>query len=57
MAASGMITDFDLTEKGREIHVKVWAAGPDVGSDLHQDVTVLLSRYGGGRTIVVTGVA
>ena len=57
MAASGMITDFDLTEKGREIHVKVWAAGPDVGSDVHQDVTVLLSRYGGCRTIVVTGVA
>jgi hypothetical protein len=57
MAASGMITDFDLTEKGREIHVKVWAAGPNMSSDVHQDVSALLSRYGGGRTIVVMGVA
>ena len=55
MAASGMIADFDLTEKGREIHVKVWAAGLDACSDVHQDVSTLLSRYGGGRTIVVTG--
>jgi hypothetical protein len=57
MAASGMITDFDLTEKGREIHVKVWAAGPNMSSDVHHDVSALLSRYGGGRTIVVMGVA
>ncbi len=57
MAASGMITDFDLTEKGREIHVKVWAAGPNMSGDVHQDVSALLSRYSGGRTIVVVGAA
>ena len=56
MAASGMIADFDLSEQDREIHVKVWAADQAVGSDVHQDVTTLLSRYGGGRTVVVTGV-
>lgn len=57
MAASGMIRDFDLTEKGHEIHVKVWAADPVVGSNVPKDVTTLLSRYGGDRAIVVTGVA
>jgi hypothetical protein len=57
MAGAGMITDFDLTEKGREIHIKVWATGPDVGDNVHQEVSALLSRYGGGRPIVVTGVA
>lgn len=55
MAASGMISDFDLIEKGREIHVKVWAAGPEAGAEVHQDVSTLLSRYSGGRTIVIIG--
>jgi hypothetical protein len=44
MAASGMIVDYDLTERDREIHVRVWSAEqPD--ADLRKDVAVLLTRY------------
>jgi type IV pilus biogenesis protein CpaD/CtpE len=45
MAASGMIADFDLTEKDREIHVQVWSAGDQTDADLRKDVAVLLTRY------------
>jgi hypothetical protein len=54
MAASGMIVDFDLTEKGREIHVRVWS-GDHTDADLRKDVAVLLTRYVvGDKRIVVT---
>lgn len=45
MAASGMIVDFDLTEKDREIHVRVWSADDQTDADLRKDVAVLLTRY------------
>jgi hypothetical protein len=55
MAASGMIADFDLTEKDREIHVRVWAADAQTDADLRKDVAVLLTRYvADDKRIVVT---
>lgn len=56
MATSGMISDFDLTERGREIHVRVWPADAAAGAALHNDVSEVLSRHSRGRTIVVTAV-
>jgi len=44
MAASGMIVDYDLTERDREIHVRVWSAD-QTDADLRKDVAVLLTRY------------
>lgn len=55
MAASGMIVDFDLTEKDREIHVRVWSADEQADADLRKDVAVLLTRYViDNKKIVVT---
>ena len=54
MAASGMIVDFDLTEKDREIHVRVWSGDDQTDADLRKDVAVLLTRYVNDRKIVVT---
>jgi hypothetical protein len=55
MAASGMIVDFDLTEKDREIHVRVWSTDDQTDADLRKDVAVLLTRYvADDKRIVVT---
>jgi hypothetical protein len=54
MAASGMIVDFDLSERDREIHVRVWSADDHSTADLPKDVAVLLTRYVGDKRVVVT---
>lgn len=56
MMASGMIADFDVSESGDSMIVRVWSAGDDDAS-LRGHVAALLSPHiGGGRVIVVPSV-
>lgn len=54
MMASGMIADFDVSESGDSMIVRVWSAGDEDDASLRGHVAALLSPHiGGGRVIVV----
>lgn len=55
MMASGMIADFDVSERGGTIHVRIWSPDDMAGDDwrLRKQVAALLSHRIDERQVVV----
>jgi len=54
MMASGMIVDFEVSVRGNEMDVRVWAPEDQTDSRLRKQVAALLSRHvDEGHVIVI----